>query len=116
MLSLGDSDKLRFIRFPDHLIVLASEVITGLWPKGIQKTQNFDESVQLKLKGNPLGYSFDGEKAAIRVTIMGLLDAFAKEGWVVAGKIRRMGRGDSQSYGQGGAFRLLYPSKFAGLG
>ncbi|KAL3429276.1 hypothetical protein BDV09DRAFT_200762 [Aspergillus tetrazonus] len=103
MLSLGDSDKLRFIRFPDHLIVIASEVITRLWPKGIQKTQNFDESVQFKLKGNPLRYSFDGEKAAIRVTIMGLLNAFAKEGWVVlpAGKVGRMGRGDSQSYGQG---------------
>ncbi|KAL4813528.1 hypothetical protein BDW67DRAFT_192816 [Aspergillus spinulosporus] len=102
MLSLGESDKLRFIRFPDHLIVLASEVITRIWPKGIQKTQNFDECVQFKLKGNPLGYSFDGEKAAIRVTIMGLLNAFAKEGWVVlpAGRVGRMGRGDSQGYGQ----------------
>ncbi|KAL4733892.1 hypothetical protein BDV11DRAFT_209868 [Aspergillus similis] len=103
ILSLGDSDKLHFIRFPDHLIVLASEVITGLWPKGIQKTQTFDESVHFKLRGNPLGYGFDGEKAAIRVTIMGLLSAFAKEGWVVlpAGRVGRLGRGDYQGYGQG---------------
>ncbi|KAL4750624.1 hypothetical protein BDW72DRAFT_203756 [Aspergillus terricola var. indicus] len=102
MLSLAESDKLRFIRFPDDLIMLASEVITGLWPKGIQKTQSFDETVQFKLKGNPMRYGMDGEKAAIRVTIMGLLNAFAREGWVVlpAGRVGRMGRGDGQ-YGQG---------------
>ncbi|KAL4987469.1 hypothetical protein BDW68DRAFT_188039 [Aspergillus falconensis] len=103
MLSFGDSDKLRFIRFPDAMTALASEVIAGLWPKGIQNVQNQDESMQFKLKGNPLGYGDDGEKVAIRVTIMGILNAFAKEGWVVlpAGKVGRMGRGDCQSYGRG---------------
>ncbi|KAL6237845.1 hypothetical protein BDW75DRAFT_237899 [Aspergillus navahoensis] len=86
MLSLDDSDKLRLIRFPDAMAALASEVITGLWPKG-----------------NPLGYGDDGEKVAIRVTIMGILNAFAKEGWVVppAGRVGRMGRNDCQSYGKG---------------
>ncbi|KAL4997444.1 hypothetical protein BDV10DRAFT_169639 [Aspergillus recurvatus] len=103
MLFLGDSDKLRFIRFPDAMAALASEVIAALWPKGIQNAQNYEESVQFRLKGNPLAYGDDAEKVAIRVTIMGILNAFAKEGWVVlpAGKVGRMGRGDYQSHGQG---------------
>ncbi|RDW64520.1 uncharacterized protein DSM5745_09931 [Aspergillus mulundensis] len=103
MLSLCDSDKLRFIRFPEPLTALASEVLTALWPKGIQTVQKYDESLEFKLKGNPLGYGGDKEKIAIRVTLMGLLDAFAKEGWVVVpsagGRVSRMG--DYKSYGQG---------------
>ncbi|KAL4900435.1 hypothetical protein BDW74DRAFT_161929 [Aspergillus multicolor] len=103
MLSLNDSDKLRFIRFPEPLTALASEVIKALWPKGIQNVHKYDESLEFKLRGNPLGYGGDKEKIAIRVTLMGLLDAFAKEGWSVlsspGGRISRMG--DYKSYGQG---------------
>ncbi|KAL4931447.1 uncharacterized protein BDV17DRAFT_288984 [Aspergillus undulatus] len=95
MLSLSSSDRMRLIRFPEPITALASEVIQGLWPKGIQRVQNCDDSVEFKLRGNPLGYGSDEEKVAIRVTLMGILNAFAKEGWVVlpsgGGRVGRIG-------------------------
>ncbi|KAL4786883.1 hypothetical protein BJX76DRAFT_345917 [Aspergillus varians] len=94
MLSLAGSDRLRFIRFPQPMTVLASEIVQGLWSKGIQRVQEYDDSLELKLRGNPLGYGYDEEKVAIRVTLMGLLNAFAKEGWFVipaGGRVVRMG-------------------------
>ncbi|KAL4863930.1 hypothetical protein BDV12DRAFT_176928 [Aspergillus spectabilis] len=93
MLSLASTDRIRFIRFPEPITALASEVVQGLWPKGIQKVQTYDDSLELKLKGNPLAYGYDEEKVAIRVTLMGILNAFAKEGWLVvpSGRVARMG-------------------------
>lgn len=41
--------------------------------------QNYDESLELKLRGNPLGYGYDEEKVAIRVTL-------AAE-WVCEGRV-----------------------------
>ena len=103
MLSLSGSDRLRFIRFPEPITALASEIVQGLWPKGIQKVQNYDESLELKLRGNPLGYGYDEEKVAIRVTLMGLLNGFAKEGWRVVPAGGRLGRmGDYGAFGQKG--------------
>lgn len=103
MLSLSGSDRLRFIRFPEPITALASEIVQGLWPKGIQKVQNYDESLELKLRGNPLGYGYDEEKVAIRVTLMGLLNGFAKEGWRVVPAGGRVGRmGDYGAFGQKG--------------
>lgn len=105
MLSLSNSDRLRFIRFPEAITALASEIVQGLWPKGIQRVQNYDESVELKLRGNPLGYGYDEEKVAIRVTLMGLLNAFAKEGWRVIPAGGRVGRmGDYGAFGQKGIY------------
>ncbi|KAL5342657.1 hypothetical protein BJX70DRAFT_268762 [Aspergillus crustosus] len=100
MLSLSSSDKIRFIRFPEPITALASEVVLGLWPKGIQKVQRYDDSLELKLKGNPLAHGYDEEKVAIRVTLMGILNSFAKEGWLVApaGRVARMG--NYSSWGQ----------------
>ncbi|KAL4914742.1 hypothetical protein BDW62DRAFT_136254 [Aspergillus aurantiobrunneus] len=100
MLSFASTDRMRFLRFPEPITALASEVIQGLWPKGIQRAQQYDESLEIKLRGNPLGWGSDEEKVAIRVTLMGLLNAFAKEGWVVpaGGRVGRMG--DYWAYGQ----------------
>ena len=92
------------------MTALASEVISTLWPRGIQRVQSYDESLEFKLKGNPFSYSQDDDKVAIRVVLMGILNAFAKEGWIVlpAGRVVRMG--DYRSYGIGGeSFPPLLP-------
>ncbi|KAL4792226.1 hypothetical protein BDV19DRAFT_392401 [Aspergillus venezuelensis] len=101
MLVISPTDKIRFMRFPEPMTALASEVISTLWPRGIQRVQNYDESLEFKLKGNPFSYSQDDDKIAIRIVLMGILNAFAKEGWVVlpAGRVVRMG--DYRSYGIG---------------
>ncbi|KAL2855795.1 hypothetical protein BJX68DRAFT_231167 [Aspergillus pseudodeflectus] len=101
MLSIAGSDRIRLLRFPEPMTALVSEIVQGLWPKGIQKVQKFDESLELKLKGNPFAYGVDEEKVAIRITLMGILNAFSKEGWVVPRSGGRIGRlGNYGNYGQ----------------
>ncbi|KAL3478895.1 hypothetical protein BJX99DRAFT_256100 [Aspergillus californicus] len=39
MLSIPSSDKIRLIRFPDQIPALVSEILTHLWPKGIQRPE-----------------------------------------------------------------------------
>jgi hypothetical protein len=103
MLSIAGSDRIRLLRFPEPMTALLSEIVQGLWPKGIQKVQKFDESLELKLRGNPFAYGQDEEKVAIRITLMGILNAFSKEGWVVPPSGGRIGRlGNYGSYGQKG--------------
>ncbi|KAL4881737.1 hypothetical protein BJY04DRAFT_188039 [Aspergillus karnatakaensis] len=117
MLSFAQTDRIRFLRFPEPITALASEVIQGLWPKGIQKVQTYDESLELKLKGNPLGYADDAEKVAIRVTLMGILNAFAKEGWCVVptGRVARMGNYGSWGQKDSLIFHYQQPRAFSWL-
>ncbi|KAL2869589.1 uncharacterized protein BJX67DRAFT_379138 [Aspergillus lucknowensis] len=101
MLSIAWSDRFRLVRFPEPMTALFSEIVQHLWPKGIQRVQGFDESLEIKLRGNPFGYGADEEKVAIRITLMGVLNAFAKEGWVVVPGGGRVGRmGNYNAYGQ----------------
>ncbi|KAL4937286.1 hypothetical protein BDV06DRAFT_215997 [Aspergillus oleicola] len=108
MIVISPADKLRLLRFPEPMTALASEIISTHWPKGIQRVQNYDESLEFKLKGNPFGYAQDEEKVAIRITLMGILNAFAKEGWAVfpAGRVVRLG--DYRDYGIGDSLIFQY--------
>ncbi|KAL2822978.1 hypothetical protein BJX63DRAFT_417378 [Aspergillus granulosus] len=95
MISFAWTDRIRLIRFPEPIISLVCEVLRKLWPKGIQKAQEFDESVEIKLRGNPFHHGADDEKLAIRISLMGVLNELAKEGWQMmpgaGGRVTRLG-------------------------
>ncbi|PYI01618.1 hypothetical protein BO78DRAFT_353282 [Aspergillus sclerotiicarbonarius CBS 121057] len=97
LLSFSGSDRIRLIRFPDDLVTLVSETLRTVWSKGIQDVRRRNEYVELKLRGNPLSYSQDEEKIAIRKSVLGILQTLAKAGWYVLpgagglGKMRSSG-------------------------
>ncbi|KAL2831666.1 hypothetical protein BJY01DRAFT_106152 [Aspergillus pseudoustus] len=95
MMSFAWTDRVRLLRFPEPIVSLICEVLRKLWPKGIQKAQDFDESLEIKLRGNPFHHGADDEKLAIRISLMGILNELAKEGWVVlpgaGGRVTRLG-------------------------
>ncbi|RHZ64940.1 uncharacterized protein CDV56_108552 [Aspergillus thermomutatus] len=107
MLSLAWTDRIRLMRFPESITVLISEVLNQLWPKGIQDVQAYDDSLEIKLRGNPFAHGLDDEKIAIRIAIMGILNEFAKEGWLVPPTGGRVGRiGNYAPFGQKGKYFL----------
>ncbi|KAL3455149.1 hypothetical protein BJX64DRAFT_272898 [Aspergillus heterothallicus] len=95
MISFAWTDRIRLLRFPEPIISLICEVLRKLWPKGIQKAQEFDESFEIKLRGNPFHHGADDEKLSIRVSLMGILNELAKEGWIImdgaGGRLTRLG-------------------------
>lgn len=94
MISFAWTDRIRLIRFPEPIISLITEVLQKLWHKGIQKAQPFEGSFEIKLRGNPFHHGADDEKLAVRVSLMGILNALAKEGWYIVpagGRVTRLG-------------------------
>ncbi|KAF9895112.1 hypothetical protein FE257_000014 [Aspergillus nanangensis] len=97
MLTLAGGDRIRLLRFPEPITAVISEVTQQAWPKGIQAVRPAGESLEIKFKGNPFTYDGDPEKIAIRLVLLGVLDALATEGWGVlpaAGGLGRLGKTD----------------------
>ncbi|OJJ51729.1 hypothetical protein ASPZODRAFT_127856 [Penicilliopsis zonata CBS 506.65] len=95
------TDRIRLLGFPDNLQARVTEVLRRSWPKGIQDVRPFDESMEIKLRGNPFAHGGDEEKIAIRRVVLDLLDMFAKEGWGVGPVAGGLGRlGNYQAYGE----------------
>ncbi|PYH94069.1 hypothetical protein BO71DRAFT_419638 [Aspergillus ellipticus CBS 707.79] len=93
LLSFSGTDRIRLIRFPEELVTLVSETLRTVWPKGVQDVRRRNEYVEVKLRGNPLSYSQDEEKIALRQTVLKILETLAKAGWYVlpgAGGLRRL--------------------------
>jgi hypothetical protein len=50
--SLNETDKLRLIGFPDHVQGAIESAIQTGWCSGLQRKQNYGDSIEYKLKGN----------------------------------------------------------------
>lgn len=93
LLSISWTDRIRLMRFPDDPASRVLEILRTSWPKGIQDVKPFDETVEIKLRGNPFAHGMDEEKIAIRKVLLAILETLAKDGWSVmpAGGLGRIG-------------------------
>ncbi|PTU23680.1 hypothetical protein P175DRAFT_0505492 [Aspergillus ochraceoroseus IBT 24754] len=99
LISFSWTDRIRLLRFPEPIGALVSEALGQHWPKGIQSVKPYEESLEIKLRGNPFAHGQDDEKIAIRMSVMGILQSLAREGWIV--RPNRLGRmGNYNQWGQ----------------
>ncbi|KAK2813711.1 hypothetical protein FQN50_000109 [Emmonsiellopsis sp. PD_5] len=112
MISFAWTDRVRLIHFPEPIIPLVTGVLEKLWPKGLQRAQPFEDSLEIKLRGNPFHHGADDEKIAIRVSLMGILESLAKEGWHIlpaGGRVTRLGNYAGFGQKDSWVFRLQEP-------
>lgn len=107
MLSFSLTDRIRLMRFPDEIIPYVTEMIGLEWAKGVQEVKPGDDSVEIKLRGNPFGPGQDEEKKATRKLVLSILDKLAKEGWGVipAGGVGKIGY--YGPHGERGSFSII---------
>jgi hypothetical protein len=115
LISISWTDRIRLMRFPDHLTARVSETLQDRWPKGIQKVKTYHGCMEFKLKGNPFAHGMDDEKIAIRNVLLGILDTLAREGWCVHPGAGGLGRiGNYGPFGEKGMRLFLFFGGFRG--
>lgn len=82
-ISLHMTDRIRLLRFPDADIPRIQAIVKHSWPRGIQDLRTYDQSHELKLKGNPWSASGRDQKSEARWLVMGLLRGVFEMGWVL---------------------------------
>jgi hypothetical protein len=103
LVSFSWTDRIRLLRFPDHITTSVVEGIRNGWPKGVQDLKPSDDGLEIKLRGNPFAHGVDEEKIAIRKLVLGILEILAKVGWIVL-PVGGMGRiGNYGPHGEKGA-------------
>jgi hypothetical protein len=82
-LSIHQTDRLRFLQFPEDIYVDAEAVITASWPPGVQAAGPYGNSYQYKLKGRPFGAMSDKEGVGCRRLIRDVLAFLRDHSWVL---------------------------------
>jgi hypothetical protein len=110
LLSFSWTDKIRLMHFPDLLTARVVDLIREEWTKGVQDVKPLEESLEIKLRGNPFAHGMDEEKIAIRKLLISILAMLAKEGWCLA-PVGGLGRiGNYGPHGEKGVpNKLPYP-------
>ncbi|KAM0264825.1 hypothetical protein ACHAPA_008072 [Fusarium lateritium] len=75
-------DRIRLIHFSEMEMVVIQEVIKANYERGIGKVYPGEESQEIKLKGLPWGYDFNGNEEAI-LLVLRLLEALYNMGWML---------------------------------
>ncbi|KAM0439324.1 hypothetical protein ACHAQK_006433 [Fusarium lateritium] len=75
-------DRIRLIHFSEMEMVVIQEVIKANYERGIDKIYPGEESQEIKLKGLPWGYDFNGNEEAI-LLVLRLLEALYNMGWML---------------------------------
>jgi hypothetical protein len=82
VISLNESDKLRIIQFPLHIIDVVRNAIRNSWRRGIQREREYFGSLEFKLKGNPW-YGSGSEAVPARQLVLSVLRDLYYNGWQV---------------------------------
>ena len=82
VLVIAKSDRIRLFSFPRTIVDAIQEMIQSLWPRGIQKVQEFSDSHEFKLCGRPWGSNVDEETLATRL-LSRILAMLHSHGWVL---------------------------------
>ena len=103
LLSFSWTDRIRLMHFPDLVAARVVETIREEWFKGIQDVKPLEETLEVKLRGNPFTHGLDEEKIAIRKLLISILTMLAREGWSLA-PVGGLGRiGNYGPHGEKGA-------------
>ncbi|KAJ2999853.1 hypothetical protein HDV02_001631 [Globomyces sp. JEL0801] len=79
-LSLNESDKIRLIHFPDNVKGIVQNAITNSWLYGIQRSGEYRQSWEFKLRGNPW-YGQGNEAVPARRLMATILRDLKSNGW-----------------------------------
>jgi len=82
ILVIAKSDRIRLFSFPRTIIDAVQQIIQELWPRGIQKVQEFNGSHEFKLCGRPWGSNIDEETLATRL-LSRILAMLHSQRWVL---------------------------------
>lgn len=82
-LSMHMTDRIRLLRFPQHITHIVQQAIEASWPRGIQDTRGYCGSFEFKLHGNPWSCLAD-EAVYSRRLINNILEALFNNGWILS--------------------------------
>ena len=84
-LFLGDTDKIRFLNFPENDLLRIQGNLQSLWTRGIQDVRSYGTAHEVKLRGNPWRSSASGQNLIEgRQMLCGLLQGLSDMGWVLS--------------------------------